>query len=275
MLGPTTWAVENRGSSTVKSGGVAHHLDAQVAPRHQPAVEDGHPGDRLALAKDRQSGMRIGVELLQRQVRAEGMSRDPAHRRWSIERTRASSISSMRSCARRGPCRGHRATAPHPAAHPSDDRPRDHQQRHDQDALDQPHDFLSLGGHGKGEGEDRERRDAHGRRRASSTDRPVERPRPRPERTGIHRERHAVGMADRQDEHADEQARMPATAQPADTARLAKGREVLAEPRDGLVRRQRAVGEAGRDPCLLDERVGEAGRVGRQREDGPDRRRWR
>ena len=38
--------------------GVAHHLEHQVAARHEPAVEHGQPGDRLALAQPVEQRMR-------------------------------------------------------------------------------------------------------------------------------------------------------------------------------------------------------------------------
>ena len=71
MLGPTTWAVEKRGSSTVKRGGVPHDLDAQVPARDEPAAEDGHPRDGLALAQAGQRRVRFRVELVERQRRAQ------------------------------------------------------------------------------------------------------------------------------------------------------------------------------------------------------------
>ena len=64
---------------------------------------------------------------------------------------------------------------------------------------------------------------------------------------------------------------MPAPAQAPDPACLSQRGEVLDEAWDGLVRGERSVGEPRRDVCLLDERVGEARRVGRQREDDADR----
>ena len=62
---------------------------------------------------------------------------------------------------------------------------------------------------------------------------------------------------------------MPAAAQASEAARLSEGRQVLAEARDGLVGRQRAVGEPRREARLLDERIGEASRIGRERKTAP------
>ena len=58
MLGPTTWPVEKRGSSTVNVAGVAHHLHRQVAAGDEPAAEAGTHDDRLALAQAREQRMR-------------------------------------------------------------------------------------------------------------------------------------------------------------------------------------------------------------------------
>ena len=82
MLGPTTCAVEKRGSSTVKRAASRIDLDAQVPPRHEPAIEHRDPRDRLALPKAGQRSVRIRVELLERQRSAEWEpSFDRAHRR--------------------------------------------------------------------------------------------------------------------------------------------------------------------------------------------------
>ena len=49
----------------------------------------------------------------------------------------------------------------------------------------------------------------------------------RTERPGVHRQRQPVAMADREDEQAEQQSRVPATAQPADPARLTQRGQVL------------------------------------------------
>ena len=79
-------------------------------------------------------------------------------------------------------------------------------------------------------------------------------------------------MADREDEEAEEQPRMPAATQASDPSRLAERRQVLAEAWQRLVGGEGAVGEPLGDTRLLDERIGETGRVGREREDRADRR---
>ena len=53
---------------------VAHDLHGQVAPRHQPAVERRNPCDRLARPQPGQHGMRIPIELLERDGGAEGQA---------------------------------------------------------------------------------------------------------------------------------------------------------------------------------------------------------
>ncbi len=78
MLGPTTWAVEKRGSSTVKSPAsriTSMHRSRRVT--NQPS-RTGHPGDGFTLSKVGERAMRIRVELFEREGRAEGIP--PLHR---------------------------------------------------------------------------------------------------------------------------------------------------------------------------------------------------
>ena len=71
MLGPITCAVEKRGSSTVNVVGVAHHLERQVVPGDQPAVERRDPRDRLALAQPASSGWGSRSSCVDRDGRAQ------------------------------------------------------------------------------------------------------------------------------------------------------------------------------------------------------------
>ena len=65
MLGPTTWPVEKRGSSTVNRLGIPHYLDAEIATRHQPATERRNPRDRLGLTEAGQETDTFPAELLE------------------------------------------------------------------------------------------------------------------------------------------------------------------------------------------------------------------
>ena len=71
MLGPTTLRRREARIVDREPRRVAHDLDAQVAARHDPAVEDGHPGDRLALAQASPGVVGLRVELCERDRRAE------------------------------------------------------------------------------------------------------------------------------------------------------------------------------------------------------------
>jgi hypothetical protein len=57
-----------------EASGIAHRLDAQVAPRHQPAVEDGNPGDGFMVPQSGQRAVRISIEPLERELGAERIS---------------------------------------------------------------------------------------------------------------------------------------------------------------------------------------------------------
>ena len=46
--------------------GVAHHLEREVAPGDEPAVERGQPRDGLRLPQSRQQRMRVALQLLER-----------------------------------------------------------------------------------------------------------------------------------------------------------------------------------------------------------------
>ena len=93
------------------------------------------------------------------------------------------------------------------------------------------------------------------------------------ERTRVHRQRQSIAVADRQDQQAEQQARVPAAAKPADPTCLAQRGQVLAEPRDAPGRRRGPRRRTGPDTWrLLDERVDQARRIGREREDRADRR---
>ena len=72
MLGPTTWAVEKRGSSTVNVAGSRIDLQGEVAPRHEPRAERRNPRDRLVLPQSREHRMGIVVELGERDGGTEG-----------------------------------------------------------------------------------------------------------------------------------------------------------------------------------------------------------
>jgi len=66
----------------------------------------------------------------------------------------------------------------------------------------------------------------------------------RAEAAGIHRQCETIAVADGEDEQSDQKPWVPRRAQATDPARLPKGREILAEARQGLVCGKRAVGEA-------------------------------
>ena len=57
--------------------GIAHHLDAEIPARHQPATEGGDPRDRFAFPEACQRAVRIGVEQLERERRAKRGSASP------------------------------------------------------------------------------------------------------------------------------------------------------------------------------------------------------
>ena len=56
---------------------VAHHLQREVAPRDEPALERGQPRHRLPLAKARQQRMRVELQLGQGRGGAEGEGLSP------------------------------------------------------------------------------------------------------------------------------------------------------------------------------------------------------
>ena len=68
MLGPTTRAVENRGSSTVNTAASRITRWAACVPGHQPAAKSGHPRDGLHRTQPGQYGMRIALQLVERDV---------------------------------------------------------------------------------------------------------------------------------------------------------------------------------------------------------------
>ena len=63
MLGPTTWAVENRGSSTVNVCASRIAPSDEVVPRDQPAVAGWAATTPARPAQAGQRGMGILVEL--------------------------------------------------------------------------------------------------------------------------------------------------------------------------------------------------------------------
>ena len=56
---------------------VPHDRQGQVAPGHQPAAQDRHPGDRLSRAQPGQAGVRVIVEVRQPDGRAQRILASP------------------------------------------------------------------------------------------------------------------------------------------------------------------------------------------------------
>ena len=80
-----------------------------------------------------------------------------------------------------------------------------------------------------------------------------------------------VGVADRADEEADQQLRMPVAAHAPNTPGVPQRAQILAEARDRLVRGQCPIGKPLRYPGLLDQRINEPGRIRRLRKDNTRR----